>query len=88
MTEPPIPPMSMEELHEVSEAISWGATAISRAAGINKNTVARWWSGAREIPPPVAAWLRTLADLHRANPPPVPRPYIAEPTDGEDQTGG
>jgi hypothetical protein len=80
--------MSTEELHEVGEALSWGFVALARATAARESTTRRWWSGAREVPLPVAAWLRTLADFHRAHPSPVPPPYIPASDDGEDSTEG
>jgi hypothetical protein len=89
VTEPPIPPMSMEELHDVCDALSWGFVALARATGARESTTTRWWSGARAVPLPAAAWLRTVAAFHRANPAPIPPPYIPAIRDTEDdETAG
>ena len=83
----PIPPMSTEELHEAGEALSWGAVALARATGAGTSTAFRWWSGARPVPPNIAAHLRLLRDFHRANPfPPAPK-FVRSGATDENEPG-
>jgi transcriptional regulator with XRE-family HTH domain len=73
--------MSVEELHEVGEALAWGYSALARATKIDESTVARWWTGKRSVPLPIAAKLRVLAEFHVANPFPPPPPFVKRDRD-------
>lgn len=50
--------------------MDWTRSALARFVRQNERTIRNYESGAREIPPAIADWLREMVRLLRANPPP------------------
>jgi plasmid maintenance system antidote protein VapI len=53
--------MDADEMSEILREIGWEPAELARRLDVRQDTVRRWLSGRREIPPNLAAWLR----LHR-----------------------
>lgn len=61
--------MSAAELDECLAVLHWSGRALAAEVELDPKQIARWVAGAR-IPADIAAWLRALADFHRAHPSP------------------
>jgi len=63
-------PMSPDRLLVCLAVIGWPERELARRTGRLQTTVRRWTGGRSPVPADVAAWVETLAALHRAHPPP------------------
>ena len=62
--------MSPDDLASALADLGWTPTILAAKLGVDEATARRWQRGNREVPPPVAAWLRKLGAYHAKNPPP------------------
>ena len=58
------------QLNRDLETLGWGHAALAERLGMSETNVRRWRAGTATIPPAILAWVRTLAEYHRALPPP------------------
>ena len=63
-------PMSPHCLLVCLAVIGWPERELARRTGRLQTTVRRWTGGRSPVPADVAAWVETLAALHRAHPAP------------------
>ena len=63
-------PMSSHRLLVCLAVIGWPERELARQTGRLQTTVRRWTGGRSPVPADVAAWVETLAALHRAHPAP------------------
>jgi len=63
-------PMSPHRLLVCLAVIGWPERELARRTGRLQTTVRRWTGGRSPVPADVAAWVETLAALHRAHPAP------------------
>jgi hypothetical protein len=63
--------MTPEEYQTITAALHWGDRDIATELRVNETTPRQWRTGKREIPAPVAKWLRGLAACHTKHPPPA-----------------
>jgi hypothetical protein len=81
---PPVPgradpgAMTPAQFAAVLDALRWNNHALARALACDESLVRKWTRGATPVPPRVAYWLWSLADVMRLHPPPaewrMPRP--------------
>ncbi len=62
--------MSPHRLLVCLAVIGWPERELARRTGRLQTTVRRWTAGRSPVPADVAAWVKTLAALHRAHPAP------------------
>ncbi len=62
--------MSPHRLLVCLAVIGWPERELARQTGRLQTTVRRWTGGRSPVPADVAAWVETLAALHRAHPAP------------------
>ncbi len=60
-------PMSPHRLLVCLAVIGWPERELARQTGRLQTTVRRWTGGRSPVPADVAAWVETLAALHRAH---------------------
>jgi hypothetical protein len=65
-----VAPMSPHRLLVCLAVIGWPERELARQTGRLQTTVRRWTGGRSPVPADVAAWVETLAALHRAHPAP------------------
>ena len=63
--------MTPDRLRECIALLRWTQRGLADALACDDRLVRRWASDGASIPPSVAAWLETLAQVHAAAPPPT-----------------
>ena len=64
--------MTHTELDQTLDLLRWPTRTFADLLGVSETTCRRWRNGSLGVPPLVGAWLRKLAEAHRALPPPTP----------------
>jgi hypothetical protein len=62
--------MDANRFRDCLTALNWSQRSLAKLLKINAVTVQRWATGGLDIPAPIAGWLQTLAQCHRAHPRP------------------
>lgn len=63
-------PATPDRLRAALHALGWSQRDLAKQLVRDSRQVRRWGAGEYPVPPPVLAWLETLAAFHRSNPPP------------------
>lgn len=76
--------MSADALSSCLEKLHWPQRTLATILQVDESTVRRWQRGDREIPPPIAEWLRKVTAAFEKLPPPVApeRPARGRPPGG------
>ena len=63
--------MTRDQFNQTLDTIGWSRRVLADRLGLNSDRVVRLWAaGAIMVPPPVARWLRQIAQkLHEIPPP-------------------